>query len=120
MKFTNPIPIWRSTAMRQITDTYTDRRGGRCAIGVLTIPKYAHEMLCPEAPFAYGIDGPQIVDLNDEKGMTFQEIADEVERNPEKYLVPEAIAQFQEEAAIAQEFESLPVTEAVAVKGGVA
>ena len=118
MIYTNPIPMWRDTVMRQIKGQYTDGRGGRCALGVLYIQRgcsrYKHDEVC-----RFGFKrGSLIVAMNDRKGLTFQEIAQEVEADLDAWFVPEAVEQFREEARIAKEFET-PQSEtsiAVAVK----
>ena len=101
MEYTNPIPLWRATTMRQITKRYTDSRGGRCAMGVLSIPKYANDDALDDEGRNFGLATPlPIVGMNDEDHMTFVEIANEVESNLELYFVPAACIQFQEDHAL--------------------
>lgn len=118
MTFTNPIPIWLSTTVRQIRGRYSDRQGGRCALGILMIPKHCTED-GPMSLFldAFGLkDDGVISDMNDERGLSFSQIAQEVANDPDRYFWPEALVQFRREEAIAREFESMPESVPVVVK----
>jgi hypothetical protein len=57
-----------TTSFKQITNDYTDRHGGRCAIGVLMASKCDQEI--PVELRA------KIIVLNDVMGLSFGEIAD--------------------------------------------
>lgn len=115
MEYTNPIPIWLSTNMRQIRGQYTDGRGGRCAMGVLIVPKHTSET---GDEVTFGLSSRAgIVSMNDEKRMSFREIAEAVARKPDAYFTKAAVTQFRREAAIAQEFEQPASREAVTVAG---
>ncbi len=112
VKYTNPIPIWLSTTMRQIKGQYSDGHGGRCAMGVLYVPKHTAEGASAASRSSFGILGSSnILEMNDQKeGMSFRQIAEEVAAHPEVYFLPGAVAQFKREDALAKEFEQVAET----------